>query len=179
MAIPDKDIGHELSSKLGDVDKAYLAGLFDGEGCINAGVPVSKKYFCKRERREKIRLQPKIQFVISSENNLLLELIKTIVGFGEVYGKKFYDYRITDRKEVLNIINALIPFVRLKKKGLQLSKDAVSFLLKRKPRSKWTKEKLIFFREEFVLPLQKLLPSGERRGRPPKYDFNEIISKYY
>ena len=178
MPISYEDVYEELSSKLKDTDKAYLAGLFDGEGCVNATIG-SKKYFSITEQREKIRLYPRIQFVVSSKNNLLLELVKAIVGFGEVYGKKIYDYRITERKQILNILNALIPFIKLKKDGLQRSKDAVLFMLKRKPRSRWTKEELVFFRKEFVLPLQKLLPSGEKRGRPPKYDFNEVISLFY
>lgn len=33
----------ELTSQLTDVDKAYLAGLFDGEGCANPTLS-SKKY---------------------------------------------------------------------------------------------------------------------------------------
>jgi hypothetical protein len=167
----------ELSSKLSDTDKAYLAGLFDGEGCINATFG-TKKWITKKEK-EKIYLFPRIQFVISSKENLLLELVKKTVGFGEVYGKKMYDYRITERKQILNMLDALIPFVKLKKKGLQLSKEAVLFLLHRGHRCRWAKEELIFFHDSFVLPLQKLLPSGERRGRPPKYNFHEIISKYY
>jgi len=166
-----------LSSKLSDTDKAYLAGLFDGEGCINATFG-TKKWIAKTGK-EKIYLFPRIQFVISSKENLLLELVKTIVGFGEVYGEKMYGYRITERKQILDIVDALIPFVKLKKKGLQLSKEAVLFLLNRKYRSGWTKGELVFFREKFVLPIQKLLPSGERRGRPPKHKFHEIISKYY
>jgi len=164
-------------SNLSDTDKAYLAGLFDGEGCINATFG-TKKWIAKAEA-EKIYLFPRIQFVISSKENLLLEWVKKMVGFGEVYGKKIYDYRITERKQILDMLDALIPFVKLKKKGLQLSKDAVLFLLHRKYRSRWNKEELVFFHDKFVLPLQKLLPSGERRGRPPKYKFHEIISRYY
>lgn len=162
---------------LSDTDKAYLAGLFDGEGCINATFG-TKKWIAKTEK-EKIYLFPRIQFVISSKDNLLLELVGAIVGFGKVYGEKMYDYRITERKQILDILDALIPFVKLKKKGLQLSKEAVLFLLHREYRSRWTREELIIFHDRFVLPLQKLLPSGERRGRPPKYRFEEIISKYY
>jgi hypothetical protein len=172
-----ENIDKELSPKLSNTDRAYLAGLFDGEGCVNATFG-TKRWTTKKEK-ERIYLFPRIQFVISSKNNLLLELVRAMIGFGRVYGEKMYDYRVTGRKQVLEIVDALLPFVKLKKTGLQLSKEAILFLLQREHLSKWTKEELVSFREQFVLPLQKLLPSGERRGRPPKYKFNEIISKYY
>jgi len=181
-----EDLGKELSSKLSDTDKAYIAGLFDGEGCIDATFG-SKKSFCKREKREKIYLTPKINFVISNKSNLLLELIKSIIGFGDAPKRKIYrdkrsgtySYRITGRKQVFSMVNAILPFVRLKNDGLEVSRDALLYLFDRKPRSKWTGEELVFFREEFVQKLQKLLPSGRKGGRPPKYNFDEIISKYY
>ena len=178
MATLHENIGKELSSKLSDIDKAYLAGLFDGEGCVTATVD-KKKYFSKREEKEKMSCWGRLYFVISSKDHLLLELIKTIIGFGKVYrGKKrVYSYRITDRKQVLNMVNALIPFAKLKTEYLQLSKDAVLFMLQRKYRSRWSKEELVFFRKEFVLPLQKLLPSGEKRGRPSQYSFEELLSR--
>jgi hypothetical protein len=65
---------------------------------------------------------------------------------------------------------------RFKNGFLETAKDAVLILLQRKYRQRWTKDELIFFHEKFVLPLQKLLPSGEKRGRPPKHTFQEILS---
>lgn len=181
-----EEVGKELSSKLSDIDSAYLADLFDGEGCINATLS-PKKYFSKKEQREKIRLHPKVQFTISSKDYLLLELVKTIIGLGDAPKRKIYrdkrsktyKFQISGKEQVLSVVNALLRFVRLKKESLELSREALLYLFQRKPRSKWTKEELIFFRKEFILPLQKLLPSGEKCGRPPKYDFDEIISLFY
>jgi len=164
-------------SNLSDTDKAYLAGLFDGEGCINACIN-TKKYFPKTRRKFCFHAWVKLQFVISNKDHLLLEKgVKTIVGFGGIYREgDIYDWRVTKREQLLSVFNALIPHVKLKKKALQVAKDAVLFLLQRRYRQRWTKDELIFLHEKFVLPLQKLLPSGEKRGRPPKYTFQEILS---
>jgi hypothetical protein len=169
----------ELSSKLSEIDKAYLAGLFDGEGCIS---PIwgSKKYFLTKEHKEKTSHYPRLQFVITNKNNVLLDLIKEKMGnFGNVYRGKngvAYDYRISAEKEVLNVVNALIPYVKLKKEPLYVSKDALIYQLKRKLHARWTKEEKTFFHENFMSKLQKLLPSGEKRGRPSKYSLKDILS---
>jgi hypothetical protein len=116
MQISHEDFGKELSSKLSDIDKAYLAGLFDGEGCIS---PIwgSKSYFSIKERKKKTSHYPRLQFVITNKNNVLLDLIKEKMGnFGNVYRGKngsAYDYRISAEKEILNVANALIPYVKL------------------------------------------------------------------
>jgi hypothetical protein len=172
------DSDKELSFKLSEIDKSYLAGLFDGEGCIS---PIwgSKKYFLIKEHKEKTSHYPRLQFVITNKNSLLLDLIKTKIGFGNFYRGKngaAYDYRISAEKEILNVVNALIPYVKLKKELLHVSKDALLYQLKRKPHARWTKEEKTFFYENFMSKLQKLLPSGEKRGRPSEYSLNDILS---
>jgi hypothetical protein len=109
------DSDKELSSKLSDTEKAYLAGLFDGEGCIS---PIwgSKSYFSKKENKKKTYHFPRLQFVITNKNSILLDLIKTQIGFGNFYRGKngaAYDYRISAQKEVLSVVNTLIPYVKL------------------------------------------------------------------
>jgi len=176
MVIPRKDIGKELSSKLNDIDKAYLAGLFDGEGCISPTWG-SKKYFLTKEQRERTTFFPRLQFVISNKNSLLLDLMKIIVGYGNIYrGKnKVYGYRISAQKEVLDVVNALIPYVKLKKEALYLSKEAILYQLQRKLHSRWTSKEKVWFYNEFMVRLLKLLPSGKKRGRPSKYSLTEIL----
>jgi hypothetical protein len=172
------DSGKELSSKLSDTDKAYLAGLFDGEGCIS---PIwgSKRYFSIKENKKRTYHFPRLQFVITNKNNLLLELIRTQIGFGNFYRGKngaAYDYRISAQKEILNVVTALIPHVKLKKEVLHVSKDALLYQLKRKPHARWTREEKTYFYENFMVKLQKLLPSGEKRGRPSKYTLEDRLS---
>lgn len=165
----------ELSSKLSNLDRAYLAGLFDGEGCISPSW-CSRQNFLKKEQRTKVSHYPRLQFVISSKNYLLLDLVKTIIGFGHVYkGSNGWDYRVSAQKEVLNVVKTLIPYVRLKKDLLHVAKDALSYQLQRKSHAKWTSKEKVFFYNKFMLRLLKLLPSGEKRGRPSKYSLEDRL----
>ena len=172
------DISEIHSSELIDIDRAYLAGLFDGEGCISVTIG-TRKFFSRKKQKKCIHAWGRIHFAISSKDHLLLELIKRIIGFGNVYRskKRIYSYRITDRKQIINIIRILVPFVKLKVESLQLARDATLFLLKRGNRSRWTREELIFFHDKYVRHSQKIFSSGKRKGRPPKYTFHEIISR--
>lgn len=172
----------ELSLKLRETDKAYLAGLFDGEGCISPTWG-SRKYYSEKEHTERISHYPRLLFVITNKNNVLLDWIREKMGnFGNVYRGEngaAYDYRITAQKEVLDVVNALIPHVKLKKEPLYISKDALLYQLKRNPsnpHARWTKEEKTFFYENFMSRLEKLLPSGKKRGRPSKYTLDERLS---
>lgn len=173
------DSDKELSFKLSDTDKAYLAGLFDGEGCIS---PIwgSKPYFSIKENKKKTYHFPRLQFVITNKNNVLLDLIRTkLLGFGNFYRGKngaAYDYRISAQKEILNVVNALIPYVKLKKEALYVSKDALTYQLQRKPHARWTKEEKTFFYGNLMSRLEKLLPSGKKRGRPSRYSLNDRLA---
>ncbi len=150
-------------SQLEDLDKAYLAGLFDGEGCANPTF-ASKKYFSSKEQKKKIYHWPRVQFVISNKNRLLLELVKRMVGLGGLYRSKeskVWDLRITKPKQVLNMINALLPYVKLKNENLLVLKEASLFISKHKPRSRWAREELKFFYENYVKKL-----GTSQKGRP-------------
>lgn len=171
------DSDKELSSKLSEIDKAYLAGLFDGEGCIS---PIwgSKPYFSKKENKWKTYHFPRLQFVITNKNNVFLDAIKKEVGFGNFYRGKngaAYDYRVSAQKEVLSLVTTLIPHARLKLEPLHVAKDALLYQLKRK-QARWTKEDKTFFYYTFMARLEKLLPSGKKRGRPSRYSLKERLS---
>lgn len=167
----------ELDSQLKDTDRAYLAGLFDGEGCANPTF-TSKKHFSKREQKEKIYLWPRVQFVISGTRAHLQE-IKRIVGFGGLYRQKtgVWDFRITEPKQVLNMVDIIFPYVKLKKEELLLLKNAALFMLKHKYRTRWTNKEKDFFNKNFVLPSQKLSRSRKKLGRRPKYKKDFITQK--
>jgi hypothetical protein len=105
--------------------------------------------------------------------------MKEKIGFGNFYRGKngvAYDYRISAQKEILNVANALIPYAKLKKEALHVSKDALLYQLKRKPHARWTKEEKTFFYKNFMSRLEKLLPSGKKRGRPSKYSLDDRLS---
>jgi intein/homing endonuclease len=158
--------------KPSDSEKAYLAGLFDGEGCTNATF-ASKKYFSTSKQKEKIYLWPRVQLVISNKNRLLLELIKKMVGLGGLYrnkGTKVWDLRITEPNQVLNMVDVLLVHSKLKNEELRLLRDATIFILQHKAGAGWSEKDKDFFNKMFVLPSQKLRPTGEKRGRRLKYE---------
>lgn len=149
----------ELTSQLKDLDKSYLAGLFDGEGCANPTLG-SKKY------KEVVYHWPRVQLVISNKNRLLLELVKRMIGLGGLYRSKksnVWSLRITEPTQVLNVSRVLLSFVKLKNEDLLLLKEAASFVSKHKPRAKWSREELKFFYETYV---RKSTATRKRSGRP-------------
>ncbi len=170
----------KLNRQLKETDKAYLAGLFDGEGCINAAIS-TRRYKPKKQQRICFHAWGKLNFSITNKDHNLLKKVKEIAyGFGEVYPKSpvygaVYTWRVTDPVLLPMLFDALIPYLKLKKKALLLAMKAAQFLIERKNRQRWKKRDLTIFNEKFVLPLQKPLPSG-KRGRPPKYTFQEILS---
>ena len=156
-------------SQLKDVYKAYLAGLFDGEDCANVTFS-SKPYFSRKEQKEKRYFWPRVNLVISNKNRLLLELIKRIVGFGGLYRNKeskVWDLRITQPKEILNMINVLLPYVKLKNDDLLLLKDATIFISQHKYHSRWTREEKKFFYEKYVKKL-----GTSHKGRPIVHEWD-------
>jgi hypothetical protein len=157
---------------------AYLAGLFDGEGCISSSWG-SKRFYYPKSDNKVIKHFPRLQFVITNKSNLLLEMVKAQVGFGNVYkgsgSRVAFDYRIGATEEMLSIINALIPYVKLKREPLNIAKEALTYQLKRGQR-RWKKEEKLFFYENYMAKLEKLLPQGKKRGRPPKYTLNDRFS---
>jgi len=55
--IKERDVSMN-EAELKDIDKAYLAGLFDGEGCANATFRTKKKILHKKTEGSKILLGP-------------------------------------------------------------------------------------------------------------------------
>lgn len=157
---------------------AYLAGLFDGEGCICSSWG-SKIFHFPNSDKKVIKHFPRLQFIITNKSNLLLEMVKAQVGFGNVYNgsgsRGAFDYRIGAANEMLSVVCSLIPYVKLKREPLNIAKEALTYQLKRGQR-RWGRDEKLFFYENYMAKLEKLLPQGKRRGRPPKYSLNERLS---
>lgn len=159
--------GEAKQIQLAKTDRAYLAGLFDGEGCANATFK-SKKKFSKRKQKEVRYFWPTAQLAISGAYEHL-QSIKETVGFGGVYKAtrgKGWDFRTTQPKEVLKMIDIILPYVKLKKKELLLLKEAALFISRHKRRSRWSDEEKKEFHKRFVLPLKK----EGKLGRPTECD---------
>ena len=115
---------------LSKVERAYLAGLIDGDGAIMA---------CLERHQEKkvgfrVRLNVKLTFSRRSD----ADGIHKLLGVGYVrQNKRSYDWETKDQMIIVAVIMALMPYFRLKKKqaniALQIAKISVrsSYDLKR------------------------------------------------
>lgn len=67
---------------LSETDKAYIAGLFDGEGCISIGV--RKPLIANREKTPQYCMQVKIDMCSES----LIRFLHSKIGYGSFYVSK-------------------------------------------------------------------------------------------
>ncbi len=92
---------------------AYIAGFLDGDGSI---------FFQIIREKGKFRIRSSIAFYQKSNNSEILEWLKNQFGAGYIRHRKtgMSDYTIVDSKEVLKILKLLQPYVKLKKKHVEL-----------------------------------------------------------
>jgi len=67
-----------------DIDKAYIAGLFDGEGCVSY-----KQYMRKRKHNKKAYPTWQIRLEIAMTDKSLLLWLHEVLGVGTVNVKRY------------------------------------------------------------------------------------------
>ena len=95
---------------------AYIAGFLDGDGSIFFQIVPRKDYKQKFQVRSSVAFYQKTQYVE------ILEWLKSIFGAGYIRHRKtgISDYTIVESKEVRKILLLLKPYVRLKRKQVDL-----------------------------------------------------------
>ena len=95
---------------------AYIAGFLDGDGSIFFQIVPRKDY------KQKFQIRSSIAFYQKKEYAQILEWLKEIFGVGYIRHRKtgISDYTIVESKEVKKILLLLQPYVRLKKKQVEL-----------------------------------------------------------
>jgi hypothetical protein len=95
---------------------AYIAGFLDGDGSIFFQIVPRKDY------RQKFQIRSSIAFYQKTEYAKILDWLKEIFGVGYIRHRKtgMSDYTIVDSKEVHKILELLQPYVRLKRKQVEL-----------------------------------------------------------
>ena len=144
-----------------EVERAYLAGLFDGEGCANATFR-SKAYKGKRY------WWPAVQFVIAGQHQHMCQISEMFGAGANVYeqsNRRAWEFRATNPEHVLRFIDIILPYVKLKKEQLRLLRSAAGFMIEHRSRSKWSQKDKEFFNKNFVQTLQKSTRTGEKKGR--------------
>ncbi|HLD37153.1 MAG TPA: LAGLIDADG family homing endonuclease [Candidatus Nanoarchaeia archaeon] len=103
---------------------AYIAGFLDGDGSIFFQIVPRKDY------RQKFQIRSSIAFYQKSNNVVILNWLKEIFGAGYIRHRKegISDYTIVDSKEVKKILLLLQPYVKLKKKQLELGLKIINKL---------------------------------------------------
>lgn len=99
-----------LKDRLTEPECAYLAGIFDGEGCVG--------YYKRKGNRNKYSYVAMIMLT-QSDFRLMLWL-EARIGFGTITsraGKKHFEYHwATNKKQhVCEFLEAIIPYLLLKK----------------------------------------------------------------
>jgi hypothetical protein len=115
-------------NEIHEIDLAYIAGFFDADGCIT--VSSSKSESLKYERNFRAT------FLIVNTDEKIIYWIRDTVGAGSCYivrkyNKKHPNWRPVHRYQISGpgcreLIDKLIPFVRIKKDRLELAKNMVA-----------------------------------------------------
>jgi hypothetical protein len=107
---------------------AYIAGFLDGDGSIFFQIIPNKD-------RTKFQIRSTIAFYQKKQYSEILEWLKGVFeGVGYIRHRKtgISDYTIVESKEVYKILKLLQPYIRLKKKQVELGLEILNKLDNRK-----------------------------------------------
>ena len=96
-----------------EVEAAYIAGLFDGEGCISY-----KQYMRKRSHNKKAYPTWQIRLEMAMTDKSVLLWVREVLGVGTVGEKRYKRWRCTHR-DAFYVCCAIWPFVHVKMEGVQ------------------------------------------------------------
>ena len=149
-----------------DIERAYLAGLFDGEGCVSV---VYTQY--EKQGRERLYDSCKVHFAISNMDRSVLRDVRLWIGKGGIYHQKgVYSFRTGKPTDIIKIIETIKPYVKIKKQSIENLENAAKFILKVRgssERHRWTEEE----KDEFLkfVETSKALKGGGKKGRPREH----------
>ena len=108
--------------------RAYIAGLLDGDGCIMLQL---------RQRSDfRFLFRPKTVVILyqESRHHEDIQYIQSMIGAGYVYKRNDHmsEYRLEGHKQVKDLLVKLKPHVLFKQKQLEFMLKAITILQKRK-----------------------------------------------
>lgn len=112
-------------------DLAYIAGFFDGEGCI---VGIKRKTQCQRVRINIGQRKPEILFWIMK-----------LLNMGHVYNlssSRNNSWRVSNKDDIERFIDLILPYSRIKKEELIVGRELNN--LTGKDRSHSEKKMMLF-----------------------------------
>src|SRR3989344_7251597 len=95
---------------------AYISGFLDGDGSVFFQIVPRKDY------KQKFQIRTSIAFYQNTKNVYILEWLKEQFEIGYIRHRKtgISDYTIVESKEVRKILLLLQPYVKLKKRQVEL-----------------------------------------------------------
>jgi len=121
---------------MNEIEKAYIAGFLDGDGCIMAQLIARADY--------KLRYQIRVSIVFyqkTCHQDFLLQLQERLeIGYIRKRPDGMSEYTIVGLKEVAFVLKLLVPFLRLKK---NLALKVLEIVEKHPPQRKMTPNQLI------------------------------------
>jgi hypothetical protein len=110
-------------------DLIYLAGFLDGDGCIMAQLKPRKDY------KMGWKIEMTVQFTQHSVRKIYLVKYQDLIGAGYIRKREstdVCDLVITEVRNVYKFLNILKPFVRMKRKQVDLALTIIEQLPKAK-----------------------------------------------
>lgn len=103
-------MGRENTMEVSHDDLIYIAGFFDGEGCV----------YGRRPREKGCTI---VRIIIAQKKPEILYWIKEILNMGKVYtysnnSLNIPIWRVTNKKDVERFISLILPYSRVKKEEL-------------------------------------------------------------
>ncbi len=153
-----KEQGNTVGSR-SQVDLAYIAGFLDGDGSL----------MIQLKRRSESRIKTRrvmltICFYQDSRHEKPLHWIKEVLGIGYISHRNdgMTELRINGHKQVMRILESLLPFLKFKKKQAEAIINSAALLLGPDTGKTIMKEKLV---DNIFIVQSENYATGQKRSK--------------
>ncbi|MEM3642041.1 MAG: LAGLIDADG family homing endonuclease [Candidatus Bathyarchaeia archaeon] len=134
----------------------YLAGFFDGEGCVH--------FYIGKSSRSSFGVRVRVSLTIAQKHDEILRKIRDFLGFGAIYRDSGYcRYVVNSSRNVLRFIELMADKVILKRDELFLAKEVIEC---------FPKSGTPMTRERMLTILEKIKRYREIIGRKQAHHYN-------
>ncbi|MBI2021093.1 LAGLIDADG family homing endonuclease [Candidatus Giovannonibacteria bacterium] len=108
-----------------EADRAYLAGLIDGDGAIMATI--------EKHSEKKFGFRVRVEIKITQKEANVLQFLRGKLGIGRVTANRTtYDWIIRDQSEVRTVLNFISPYSLAKQKQIKLAIQILNMVIQTK-----------------------------------------------
>jgi len=101
-----------VGKKFSEVERAYIAGFLDGDGCIMATI--------EKHSEKKFGFRVRVTLKISQSDRKIIDWFYSKSGVGYVQkNRTTHDWIVRDQSVVREIIQLLLPYLKVKKQQAQ------------------------------------------------------------